>query len=67
MNLYYYQSMSGKNLILEYIDSLPVDEQVDGYSVLKNLEDGKLEQIRLNDGRKKFMRCIFTSIIVFFM
>lgn len=67
MNLYYYQSMSGKNLILEYIDSLPVDEQVDGYSVLKNLEDGKLEQIRFKRCRKKFMRCIFTSIIVFFM
>lgn len=67
MNLYYYQSMSGKNLILEYIDSLPVDEQVDGYSVLKNLEDGKLEQIRFKRWQKKFMRCIFTSIIVFFM
>ena len=53
MNLYYYQSMSGKNLILEYIDSLPVDEQVDGYSVLKNLEDGKLEQIRFKRWQKK--------------
>ncbi len=35
MNLHYYYSQSGKNLILEYIDSLPVDEQVDGYSVLE--------------------------------
>ena len=59
MNLYYYQSMSGKNLILEYIDSLPVDEQVDGYSVLKNLEDGKLEQIRFKRWQKKIYEVYF--------
>ena len=38
MNVHYYYSESGKNLILDYINSLPVKEQVDGYTVLKYLE-----------------------------
>lgn len=59
MNLHYYQSKSGKNLILEYIDSLPVDEQVDGYSVLKNLEDGKLEEVRFKRWEKKIYEVYF--------
>lgn len=59
MNLHYYQSKSGKNLILEYIDSLPVDEQVDGYSVLKSLEDGKLEQVRFKRWEKKVYEVYF--------
>ena len=42
MRLHFYQSGSGKNLILDYIDSLTEDERVDGYSVLKCMEEGKL-------------------------
>ena len=47
MNLYFYESKSGKNVILEYINSLSVDEQVDGYSVLKCLEERKDGQCQI--------------------
>lgn len=46
MKLHYYQSTSGRNLILEYIDALPKEEQVDAISVLKCLEEGKMDQVR---------------------
>lgn len=59
MNLHYYQSKSGKNLILEYIDSLPTDEQIDGYSVLKCLEDGKIEEVRFKRWEKKVYEVYF--------
>lgn len=43
--LHFYESKSGKNLILEYIDSLSVNEQIDGYSVLQCLEEGRMDEI----------------------
>lgn len=59
MNLHYYQSKSGKNLILEYIDALPLNEQVDGYSVLKFLEDDKLGQVHFKRWKKKIYEVYF--------
>lgn len=59
MKLYYFQSRSGKNLILEYVDSLPNDERVDGYSVLKCLEEGKMEQVRFKRWEKKVYEVYF--------
>ena len=38
MILHPYYSSSGRNLIYDYIDSLPVKEQVDGYTVLQPWE-----------------------------
>ncbi len=38
MILHPYYSSSGRNLIYDYIDSLPVKEQVDGYTVLQHME-----------------------------
>lgn len=59
MNLHYYYSNSGKNLILEYIDSLSLDEQIDGYSVLKCLQDNKLEQLHFKRWKKKIYEIYF--------
>lgn len=59
MNLHYYQTKSGKNAILEYIDSLPVDERVDGYSVLKKLQDNELEQVKFKRWEKKIYEVYF--------
>ena len=39
MTLHPYYSNSGRNLIYEYLDSLPMDEQIDGYTVLKYLKN----------------------------
>ena len=38
MILHNYQTNSGKDLILNYINSLPDDEKIDGFSVLECLE-----------------------------
>lgn len=59
MNLYFYESKSGKNVILEYINSLSVDEQVDGYSVLKCLEEGKIDSVRFKRWEKKVYEVYF--------
>ena len=39
MVLHHYQSASGKDLILEYVKSLPDDEKTDGFSVLQCLQN----------------------------
>ena len=59
MELHYYQTESGKNLILEFIESLSLDEQVDGYSVLECLEEGSLDQIRWKHWKKKIYEVYF--------
>ncbi len=59
MKLHFYQSKAGKNLILDYVNSLPMDEQIDGYSVLKCLEEGKLEQVRFKRWEKKIYEVYF--------
>ena len=45
MVLHPYCSGTGRNLIYEYLDSLPVDEQVDGYTVLQYMEKGEFDKI----------------------
>ncbi len=46
-------------MILDYVNSLPMDEQIDGYSVLKCLEEGKLEQVRFKRWEKKIYEVYF--------
>lgn len=45
MVLHLYCSGTGRNLIYEYLDSLPVDEQFDGYTVLQYMEKGEFDKI----------------------
>ena len=52
MQLHFYESSSGRNLIFDYIDNLSVDEQVDGYSVLEHLERNELDQIQCKQCNK---------------
>lgn len=59
MRLHFYQSKAGRNLILEYIDQLSKDEQVDGYSVLRCLEEGKFEQVHFKRWEKKIYEVYF--------
>lgn len=59
MNLNYYYSKSGKNLILDYIDSLPNAERIDGYSVLECLEEGKIEQVLFKHWQEKIYEVYF--------
>lgn len=59
MILHFYESNSGRNLILEYINSLPVSEQVDGYSVLKCLECNEMDKIKFKRWQKKVYEVYF--------
>ena len=59
MNLNYYTSISGKNLIMEYINSLTEEEQVDAFSVLKNMQNGELNKINFKRWEKKIYEVYF--------
>lgn len=59
MILHHYQSNSGKDLILDYIKSLPDDEQADGFSVLECLENGEMDKIRFKRWEKKVYEVYF--------
>ena len=59
MNLQYYESSSGRNLILDYIESLTKDEQVDAYSVLQSLEEEKMDQVHFKCWKGKIYEVYF--------
>lgn len=67
MNINYYTNNSGKNLILDYINSLSKEEQIDALSVIQCMEEEKFESILFKKWDKKYMKFIFISIIVFFI
>ncbi len=47
MKVHTYENSSGKDLIKKYIDKLSTAEQVDGYSVLKALEDNRINELNI--------------------
>ena len=59
MNLSYYKTSSGKNVIIEYIDKLTIEEQVDAYSVLEKMENGEFESIKHKRWEKKIREVYF--------
>ena len=61
MILHNYLSNSGRDLIYEYINSLPEAEKIDGYTVLQHMEKGEF----VKDGKRKCMRYIFRKITVY--
>lgn len=66
MILHNYLSNSGRDLIYEYINSLPEAEKIDGYTVLQHMEKGEFDKIHfLKDGKRKCMRYIFRKITVY--
>lgn len=59
MTLHSYFSSSGRDLILDYINSLPEDEQTDGLSVLELMENGEFDKIRFKRWEKKVYEVYF--------
>ncbi len=59
MVLHKYLSDSGRDLIMEYIDSLPEDERVDGLSVLECMENGEFDKILFKRWDKKIYEVYF--------
>ncbi|MDL2218481.1 type II toxin-antitoxin system RelE/ParE family toxin [Christensenellaceae bacterium OttesenSCG-928-M15] len=59
MNVYGYTSASGKDLILEYIDSLTADEQADAFSVLIYMREDRMEELTIKRWQDKIMEVYF--------
>lgn len=59
MVLHKYLSDSGRDLIMEYIDSLTEDERVDGLSVLECMEKGEFDKILFKRWDKKIYEVYF--------
>ena len=47
MKLQTYHTSGGKDLIIEYLDSLPKDESAMGYAILDMLADLALKRLKL--------------------
>ena len=59
MKLHHYFSNSGRNLILDYVKSLPDNERTDGFSVLQCLENGEMDKVRFKRWEKKVYEVYF--------
>lgn len=59
MNVHSYTSSSGRDLIMDYINSLTEDEQVDAFSVLECIENGEFEKILFKRWQKKIYEVYF--------
>ena len=59
MNVYPYRTAGGKDLIMAYIDSLSKDEIVDALSVLKAMEDDRMEELNISHWRGKIYEAYF--------
>ena len=67
MFLHTYKSSSGRDLILEYIDSLTEPERVDAFSILECMENGEFDKIVFKQWNVRFMRFISESTTEYFM
>lgn len=59
MKVHSYYSSSGKDLIREYIKSLPADERVDGFSVLDCMRQDRMDELRLKPWQGKVWEVYF--------
>ena len=59
MILHDYESSSGKDLIMEYLDSLPDDERTDGLMVMKCMENNEFDKILFKRWEKKVYEVYF--------
>jgi len=59
MILHTYKNSSGKDLILDYINSLSQNEQVDAFHVLECMENGEMEKIQFKRWQKRVYEVYF--------
>lgn len=59
MKIHTYHSNSGRDRIMEYIDTLPETEQIDAFSVLKCMENDEFEKIEFKQWHKKIYEVYF--------
>jgi phage-related protein len=59
MIIHDYETRSGKALVKDYILNLPEEEKVDGLSVLKDMEDNKLDSLLIKRWESKVFEVYF--------
>lgn len=59
MNIHTYTSSSGKDLILEYINSLSDEEKIDAFSVLECMENNEFDKLFYKQWYKKVYEVYF--------
>ena len=59
MILHNYESNSGKDLIMEYLNSLPENERTDGLMVMKCMENNEFDKILFKRWEKKVYEVYF--------
>ena len=59
MNVYHYETAGGKDLIMEYIDSLSKVEILDGLSVLEKFENGELDTLTIKPWQGRISEVYF--------
>ncbi len=59
MILHPYCSNSGRNLIYQYLNSLPLNEKIDGYTVLQHMERNEFDKIFFKPWEKKIYEVYF--------
>lgn len=59
MKLHTYQSVAGRDLIAEYIDTLTKEEQIDAFSVLKCMEEEEFDKIKFKQWQKRVYEVYF--------
>ena len=59
MHVHNYESNSGKDLILEYLNNLPEDERVDGLSVIECMKNNEFDKIFWKRWEKKIFEVYF--------
>lgn len=59
MIIHKYQTDSGRDLIMEYIDSLTEEERIDALSVLQCMEQGNFDRILFKRWDKKIYEVYF--------
>jgi len=59
MNVYHYKTAGGKNLILDYINSLSKAEVIDGLSVLVKFENDEIDTLTIKPWQGKISEVYF--------
>ena len=59
MRVHRYQTLGGKDLILDYIENLSKDERVDGMAVLECLEEDRMDELTIKPWQGKVWEIYF--------
>ena len=59
MNVYHYKTARGKDLILDYINSLSKPEIIDGLSILQSFAKGELDKLLIKSWQSKINEVYF--------